>query len=159
MRCWFGSGWNGRLKYQFEVWALLQWAFKSCSERKDWPQWVHWGGCRAPCSFTLCAASVCYIKPWFDTNISFGQRAKHWDAKDKSSSEALGADIFSRISELIKLLEQETHVVSSEVLYCQTPEHYTSIAMKESRVWESVIEDCGLTSIWNSVNDWQVVFI
>ena len=35
------------------------------------------------------------------------QRAKHWDAKDKSSSEALGADIFCRISELIKLLEQE----------------------------------------------------
>ena len=41
------------------------------------------------------------------------QRAKHWDAKDKSSSEALGADIFCRISELIKLLEQETLVVSS----------------------------------------------
>ena len=42
------------------------------------------------------------------------QRAKHWDAKDKSSSEAaLGADIFCKISELIKLLEQETLVVSS----------------------------------------------
>ena len=39
--------------------------------------------------------------------------AKHWDTKDKSSSEALGADIFCRISELIKLLEQGTLDVSS----------------------------------------------
>ena len=44
------------------------------------------------------------------------QRAKHWDAKDKSSSEALGADIFYRISELIKLLEQRAHAASSTQL-------------------------------------------
>ena len=211
MRCWYGSGWNGRFEDTFGAWTLLMWTFNSCWERKDWPQWVHWGGCRATCRFTLCAASVWHIKPWFDTNLSshwshledsnsasiaengtdvwemtggrwigfgastievsstflfrnfsllaafrlrvegldffffFGkdavsleskekvkveptvtekekalpwparvwQRAKHWDAKDKSSSEALGADIFCRISELIKLLEQETHVASS----------------------------------------------
>ena len=51
-----------------------------------------------------------------EPTVTEKEKALPWPArvwqrvKDKSSSEALGADIFCRISELIKLLEQETHV-------------------------------------------------